>query len=306
MEASQTIRSLAVVLLICIFAQCNKFRPSGAFSDKIYDTKQFHDYWHAGKAEVNSYNLKQSRYGEPRNGKAVLIFVTEDFSKKLQVKVDDPSTRNKINVMKVNFTKNFITGIYPYSLMLSVFTPVKRNENPASLKVAMSSQEWCGQVYMQMNLRGNRYAVKSHSYFEQEADESFSLRGALLEDEIWNIIRLDQDNLPVGNIEIIPGLFFTRLNHVDLKVKSAVAEKSETDSSFVYHLTFADHERNLFINYQKHFPFRILGWKETWKEKDKLMETAAVLDKTVFTDYWTKNKNEFLYLRDSLNLSDHF
>jgi hypothetical protein len=268
----------------------------------VYRSAEFKDYWHAGKAEVNSFNLDQSRYGESRKGKAVMIFVTEDLSKKLQVKLDDPSGRNKINVLKLNYTKNFITGIYPYSLMLSVFTPVDREKEPSSLKATMSSQEWCGHVYTQLNLRGNRYAVKSHSYFEQEADERFSVRQALLEDELWNLIRLDHRNLPTGELEVLPGLFHTRLNHTDVKVRTAVAERSETDSAFVYTLQFPQEQRTLSIRFQKTFPHRILGWKETWTANGAVMETTATLDKTLYTDYWTKNRNEFLYLRDSLNL----
>lgn len=267
-----------------------------------YETEQFRSYWHAGKAEVSSYKLQQSRYGEQREGKAVLIFVTEDLSKKLQVKLDDPSQRNKINVLKLNFTKKFVTGIYPYSLMLSVFTPTNRVKEPSSLKATMSSQEWCGQVYTQMNLRGNRFVVKSHSYFEQEADDQFSLRQALLEDELWNFIRLDHHHLPEGEIDVIPGLFYTRLNHVGLRIRPATGEKSETDSSFTYALKFPADERSLSIEFEKTFPYKILGWKETWRESGKTMETSASLDKTLYVDYWTKNKNEFLYLRDSLNL----
>ncbi len=288
------------------FLSCNKLKLSAPNEENLSSTQAFRDYWHAGKAEINSYHLNQSRYGEMRDGKAVLIFVTEDFSKKSQVKVDNPSGRNKINVLKVNFTKNFITGIYPYSMMLSVFTPVNRKANRNSLKVTMSSQEWCGQVFTQLNLRGNRYAIKSHSYFEQEGDERFSVREALLEDELWNYIRLDHKNLPVGEVEVLPGLFFTRLNHVDIKIQHAQAEKSETDSAFIYRLNYPDQERNLTIKYQKTFPYKILGWKETWKEKDQIMETTAVLDKTLYTDYWKKNKNEFQYLRDSLSLPHHY
>lgn len=300
------IKSIIFLLLVYLLTGCNQKKASenGA---AVYATQAFRDYWHTGKAEVNSYNLNQSRYGENRDGKAVLIFVTEDHSKKNQVKLDDPAaTRNKINVLKVNYTKKFITGIYPYSMMLSVFTPVNRKAEPASLKATMSSQEWCGHVYTQMNLRGNRYAIKSHSYFEQEGDERFSVHQALLEDELWNFIRLDHENLPVGDIKVIPGLFFSRLNHVGIKVKSATAEKSETDSTFVYRMAIPDQERVLIINYEKTFPFKILAWKETWKENNQTMETSAVLDKTLYTDYWTKNKNEFEPLRDSLSLLRHY
>jgi hypothetical protein len=302
MEFARIICVILVLLGTCLIS-CDKESP-GARSLPFHESQEFRNYWNAGKAELNSYDLSQSSYGETRPGKAVLIFVTEDLSKELQVKLDDPSGANKISVLKLNFTKNFITGIYPYSMMLSVFTPVNRHKDPASVKATMSSQEWCGQVYTQVNLRGNRYAIKSHSYFEQEADERFSLRQALLEDELWNIIRLDHESLPVGEIEVVPGLFSSRLNHVEIKIRSAVAEKSTTDSSFVFSLTFPEQERILTIQYEKKFPFKILGWAETWKEKGKTMRTTATLDKTLYTDYWTKNKNQFRYLRDSLGLHD--
>ena len=101
---------------------------------------------------------------------------------------------------------------------------------------------------------------------------------------------------------MIPGLFYTRMNHADLKVGSAVAKKTENDSAYTYSITYPDHERSISIQYEKQFPHKILGWKEAWKEKGNAMQTSAKLDKTLNTDYWTKNKNEFLHLRDSLNL----
>ncbi|HEX8041146.1 MAG TPA: hypothetical protein VF490_18480 [Chryseosolibacter sp.] len=303
MESARLIVALLVVTTPLF--SCQK-RSAGKRPVRVYQSQQFSDYWHAGKAEINAYDLNQSRYGENHSGKAVLIFVTEDLSKKLQVKLDDPSSASKINVLKLNFIKKFTTGIYPYSMMLSVFTPVNREKEPATIKASMSSQEWCGQVYTQLNLRNNRYVVKSHSYFEEEADEQFSVRQAVLEDELWNMIRLDHESLPAGKIEVVPGLFFTRLNHVPLKIQSAKAEKSESDSAYTYKITFNDPERELVIRYEKKFPFTILGWEESWKEKGKICRTTARLDKGLYTDYWTKNKNEFRYLRDSLDLPDPF
>lgn len=303
MESARLI--IALLVLSAPLFSCQK-RSADTRPVRVYQSREFSDYWHAGKAEINAYDLNQSRYGENRTGKAVLIFVTEDLSKKLQVKLDDPSSANKINVLKLNFIKKFITGIYPYSMMLSVFTPTHRDKEPATLKATMSSQEWCGQVYTQLNLRNNRYAVKSHSYFEAEADEQFSVREAVLEDELWNVIRLDHESLPAGEIEVVPGLFFTRLNHVPLRIQSATAEKSESDSAYTFKMTYKDPGRELVIRYEKKFPFRILGWEESWEEKGKICRTTARLDKHLYTDYWTKNKNEFRYLRDSLNLSDLF
>ena len=109
MEITRITPWLLAFLGMTLF-QCDH-KPQGAGTNLTYESQAFRDYWHAGKAEVSSYDLQQSRYGETRGGKAVLIFVTEDLSKKLQVKLDDPSGRNKINVLKLNFTKSFITGI---------------------------------------------------------------------------------------------------------------------------------------------------------------------------------------------------
>ena len=274
-------------------------------SEKIYESNDFKKYWYSGKAEINSYNLNQSRYQEQRSGKAVLIFVTEDFSQQKHVKLDEPSKAgsDKVNVLKFNFTKSFITGIYPYSMMQSVFTPMNRRDHPHTLKTTMSSQEWCGHVFTQLNLKEDVFEVKSFSYFENEGDANFTVKKILLEDELWNIIRLDHTSLPVGEIKMIPGSFFTRLNHVELAIQSATASKTETNSSYTYVVTIPGQKRTLAIQYEKKFPYKILGWKEDFEERGIRQHTIASLDKTLVTDYWTKNKNEFQYLRDSLNLS---
>jgi hypothetical protein len=274
-------------------------------SGQLYNRAEFKKYWYGGKAEVNSYSLDQSRYGEQRKGTAVLIFVTEDFSKAKHVKLDDPSTagNDKVNVLKCNFAKKFTTGVYPYSMMLSAFTPVDRQTFPNTLKVTMSSQEWCGQVYTQMNANGNNFDVKSFSYFETEGDTDFSIKKTLMEDELWNIIRLGYNGLPTGDVDVIPGLFFSRLNHVALTNQPAVATLNEKDNVITYTVSFSNHERKLSIHFEKTFPHKILGWEEVFKERGKIQRTRAKLDKTLITDYWTKNKNEFHYLRDSLNLS---
>ena len=83
----------------------------------------FKAYWYAGEAEISSYALQQARYGEiHEDGEAVLIFVTEDFNAKKQVKADRTRENNQA-ILKLNATKNFLTGVYPYSIMSSTFYP---------------------------------------------------------------------------------------------------------------------------------------------------------------------------------------
>lgn len=274
-------------------------------TDNPVVTEDFKNYWYAGKAEVNSYNLVQSRYGEERNGKAMLIFVTEDFSVNKQVKLDDPDKagEDKTRVLKLNMTKNFVTGIYPYSMMLSAFTPVDINHVQHTLKLTMSAQEWCGQVFSQVNLIHKNYEISSYSYFEKEGDADLKVKVTWLEDELWNRIRLDPQTLPVGEVEIIPGLFFTRLNHLGVVSEKAICKKEETADRITYIIFYPSHQRTLAIEFEKTFPHRINGWTEKQEQNGKTYTTTATLEKRLITDYWTKNKNEFLYLRDSLGLS---
>ncbi len=297
---------ILIVLIPLVFSACNRHPTAGSGpADKLYESDSFKSYWYSGKAEVNTYTLDQSRYGEPREGSAALIFVSEDFSKSKHVKLDDPAAagEDKVTVLKMNFTKNFVTGIYPYSMMLSVFKPINGGDHPHAMKAAMSSQEWCGQVFSQINLAGNQFTFTGHSYFEKEGEESFAMESTWLEDELWNQIRLSPEDLPVGEVRIIPGLFFTRLKHSSLKPLRASVTRADSVDQVRYEIKYLDQARNLIIIYQKQFPHQILGWEERFEERGQFMRTKAVLNKSMLIDYWTKNKNEFLYLRDSLGLS---
>jgi hypothetical protein len=123
--------------------------------------------WYAGKAEVSRFRLDQARYGEVREGDAVLVFVTEDFLPETQVKFEGrPAPDAPVSVLKLNAMRTFNTGVYPYSTMTSVFSPVAAQNGP--YKVTTSVQEWCGHVFMQLNRRDSGYSGVYYSYFQAE------------------------------------------------------------------------------------------------------------------------------------------
>ncbi|MCH7549394.1 MAG: hypothetical protein IH969_07665, partial [Candidatus Krumholzibacteriota bacterium] len=127
----------------------------------------FGSYWHDGKAELSGYRLKVSRYGQEREGHAVMIFVTEPFSDSKRVKVND-HTKNPsdvVDVIKLNLVRDFQTGIYDYNTMTSVFS---RTSDFAPLKVTFSSAEWCGHVYGEQRFGEEELREKCFSYFEDE------------------------------------------------------------------------------------------------------------------------------------------
>jgi len=295
---------LTTILLSCLFVFACKEQKQTTETHQEVSTKkeekklppaykpnqQFKDYWYAGKAEITSYTLEQARYGELRDGKAVLVYVTEPFLPKVQVKADQKNPEN-ISVLKLNATKKFNTGIYPYSIMQSTFYPVANNQH--ALKVSASIQEWCGQVYTQINNRA-QFEVTSHSYFEGEADQNFNLEKVVLENQIWTQLRINPNSLPTGNFKIIPNLEYIRLKHKPLKSYNAFAEIS----AGTYTLSIKELDKKLTIYYEENFPFAIQSWEETING----LTTKATKLKTINTAYWSKNSNTDSNLRKLLEL----
>lgn len=281
-------------------SRTDTYRPGGAFAD----------YWYKGVAEVNRYQLQQARYGEIRQGDAVLIFVTEDFLAEKQVKLEsEKGERLAPSVLKVNFSKKFITGLYPYSMMTSVFTPVDLATWPHSLKVTTSSQEWCGHTFTQVNWTDPGYRLRQFSYFEKEGDAEFSIAPDLLEDEVWTRLRIDPESLPVGRLNVLPGLMAARLQHTDNKpVEAEIKRESlpvdaEGKKMMRYTLTYTSPARTLMIDYRADFPHEIMGWSETYNDFGTPLTTKAVRTHLLRTDYWRQHGLKDTVLRKELGLS---
>jgi len=301
----------SIIGFITLFTSCKKETSFKALAENKEPNKienqsftkenlsqEFKDYWYASEAEITSYKLEQARYGEIREGKAVLIYVTEDFLPNKQVKADNYSANN-IPVLKLNSTKKFNTGIYPYSIMQSTFYPVSNNKH--AIKVSSSMQEWCGHVYTQLNNK-NDFEIMSHSYFEGEADQNLKLEKAVLENELWTQLRINPKSLPTGDINLIPSFEYLRLRHKPIKAYSAKATLTNTS----YSISYPNLNRTLTINFNPEFPYDILNWEENFKsgfgKNAKTLTTKATKLKTLKSAYWSKNKNKDEVLREVLNL----
>ncbi len=246
---------------------------------------KFNAYWYQGKAEITSYELTQARYGEIHQGTAVHIFVTEDFLPEKQVKADYKNAKN-IPVLKLNSTKKFVTGIYPYSLMTSTFSPIDLNQQ--AIKVSFSSQEWCGNTFAQLNNRAN-FDIDFHSYFEGDADRKQFLKKNILENELWNQLRISPESLTVGNLDIIPSFELLALNHEQIKAYKAEASLKIKGDFIKYTLKYAELKRTLTIEATKDFPYTVESWEETIIKKGKTETTRADKIKTIQSAYWRKN-----------------
>jgi len=303
-------RIFIIPFLTLIFSSCEgQVNTSPDDPYQASHPEEFGEYWFGGEAEINRFELEQMRYGEKRNGEAVMIFVKESFLLEKQVKKEFGQGKST-GVLKLNFLKKFTTGIYDYSLMSSTFTPIDFRKYPSTLKVSFSAQDWCGQSFGQMNVKDKELEFELRSYFQAEGDRDTSIAATYLEDDIWNRMRLEPQTLPLGKIEMVPSMEYLRLRHkafgpyeCEANLFLQVNDSESGEEFYSYQLYYPDLDRKLTVRCESRFPFRVLGWEETWNAStDEARATKAELKNTIKSPYWQKNgvKNEAL--RDSLGL----
>lgn len=285
------LKLIVTLLLITNLTFCSKTDAKKNIKTNIPSTKktennsQFNDYWYQGRAEITSYKLTQSRYGEIHEGTAVNIFVTEDFLPEKQVKADYQN-ENNISILKLNSTKKYLTGIYPYSIMTSTFSPI--NTNKKAIKISFSAQEWCGNTFVQLNNRDS-FDVDFHSYFESNADKKLSIKKDVLENDFWNLLRINPYKITKGRYKVIPSFEFLALNHQQIKAYDAETNLIEKDESIYFSVFYPTLKRKLTIKLTKEFPYTIESWEETFTQRGKKLTTKAVKIKTIKSAYWNKN-----------------
>ncbi|RTQ50712.1 hypothetical protein EJV47_08760 [Hymenobacter gummosus] len=315
------LRAPAAVFSLLLLACTAPTQPAEAPAAAA-PSPEFQRYWYAGQAELSRYRLSQSRYDALHPGEAVLVFVTEDFLPRQQVKYEGGPTREKpVSVLKMNQLRRFATGIYDYSLNTSVFTPVA---GPGTLKVVTTVQEWCGQTFTQLNRRGAGYQLETRSYFQPEADQDAKLPAAWLEDELWPRLRLGPDQLPQGEIRLIPGTVASRLRHRPLRPEAATAtlaaysgqdfQPSQPGGALrAYTVRYADGGRTLRIVFEAAFPYLIAGWEDSYDGRMQLggqtlgskevLTTRAVRTHTLRSDYWQRHQPADSTLRRQLGVT---
>lgn len=180
--------------------------------------------WGDGQAELAGYDLTYPRYGKPRKGVAVAIFVTEPFSYSLRVKADPGKHPDSdvFPVMKLNLVQDFQTGVYDYNEETSSFLALARTPGQLT-KVAFASQEWCGHAYSQLLFDANRLRLTTHSYFDGEADEQKDVsmqRDGISEEQLFfwarGMARPVLDSGQSVTLPLLPSLQTTRHDHKPL------------------------------------------------------------------------------------------
>lgn len=236
------VRKIAAALAVCIAAaaclaskpsQSPPARPAQPPKPAAYLDERFWAHWSDGKAEVSSYDFVYPRYGAPRQGLAIAIFVTEPFSLESRVKADDGKhpAADVFPVMKLNLAEDFQTGIYDYNEQVSSFLALSAiAHQPAGYltKVSFSSQEWCGHAWAQWLLKPAGMQFAGHSYFDGEADRTALIPrppGGIVEEQLFFWARgMAEPRLAPGQTRSVPfrrSLRFERHSHREARWSSA-------------------------------------------------------------------------------------
>ncbi len=264
---------------------------------------EFWETWGDGFAEVSSYQLVIPRYGEAREGESILIFVSETFSERQRVKADagrNPQT-DEFPVMKLNWQKNFQTGIYDYSEMMSGFVglgPMAGRPAGALAKVSFSRQEWCGHMFAQALFDASKVRISGTSYFDGDSDLAQTLpvqAEGLSEDALPFWVRgMAGPFLKPGESKSVPFLTslrssrdahqpmaWTRIN----LTRSLTLQKMDSAAGEFEVETFSAQLANgkgIVFFVEKAAPHRIVRWQFTSGEAAELVATDRV-------KYWELN-----------------
>ncbi len=262
------------------------------------DQTTFDSYWHNGEAELNGYRISVSRYGQARTGTAVLIYVTEPFSKTNRVKLNDPKANSSdaVDVLKLNAIRDFQTGIYDYNTMVSTFV---KSDTFEPMKISFTSAEWCGHVYEELLFRKHDVSDKYFSYFEGESTtRTFGRQNeGIAEDALWILLRgLRGDFLKPGETKELPilsSVYSSRLIHKPISWANVTIEQLQfpitletpvgTFNTIVYSIKMEDRSEGKFY-IEDSYPHRVLRW-------ELLPDIVAELTGTARLKYWQLHDN---------------
>ena len=219
--------------------------------------KTFIDYWKNGKTETTKYDLKEDSISV---GEGSLTF-NIDY-------VEGVNKTDSIQVLHSDFTGKIHKENYDYSVMTSAYLPLNLTLRPHAMKVINSVQEPSGNSFLELKQIPKSYEIESKNTFNEKTKEHYILERKNLEDELWAKIKMNPNDLPIGDIEIIPSFAYWQSVRKSPNIYEAKAElKDYAETEFkgkklkIYSLDYPDLKRNLSIVFEGEFPFEIVGWK---------------------------------------------
>jgi hypothetical protein len=297
--------------LLLLLASCNA-SASGSTADVTLPdfparprdraSAAFGRVWHDGRAEMSSYDAVVSRYDAPRTAELVLVTVTEPMDRRTWIKDDDVRGENRVEVLKENVSLKFETGIYPYSVLTSVFMPVDawRGERFSPVKISLSVQEWCGHVFHGVWPGEDRFLERRFSYFASEGERAESVStgpDVVYEDALLVQLR-ELDGPFAGGRDwhgtLVPSLWGARRSHVEARPVPASITRSSAPGVNRFELAAGSHRASFEVETAP--PHRVVSWTTSEGDRARIRKTARLA-------YWELNHPGDERMREAIGLS---
>ena len=240
-----------------IFQQESKPKVETVVPINQETNKTFTDYWKKDKIEITTYELKEDSI---LVGEGSLTF-SIDY-------VEGVNKTDSIQVLHSDFTGKIHKDNYDYSAMTSTYSPLNQTLRSHATKVINSVQEPAINSFLELSQIPKSYEIESYNTFKEKTKKHFILERKNLEDELWAKIRMNPNDLPTGDIEIIPSFAYWQSVKKSPNIYEAKAVlKDYLGTEFtgkklkIYSLEYPDLKRNLSIVFEGNFPFEIVGWK---------------------------------------------
>ena len=265
----------------------------------------FNARWGDGRAELTGYRATVNRYGELRPAEVMLLYVTEPMSRRTWIKDDDAPAADRVGVLKLNASLKFQTGVYPYSVLTSVFAPVDRwrAEAFAPVKISISVQEWCGHVFFEAWPGEDRFTADVRSYFASEGEgheEVATPANALYEDALLIQLR-ELDGPFAGGRDwhgaVVPSLWNNRRAHRPLRPVEGSITRTRTNVEGAevnrFELRYGDYTRTFDVETAE--AHRVVAWRSSDGEEARALRTTRM-------PYWQHNHNGDARRREEFGL----
>lgn len=186
-------------------------------------------YWNDGKAEFDLYDAQLVREGTPRPTEVLHILVREPFDPQRLVKTDDWQRPGVYQVLKLNQILHAPTGLYVVQQMHSNFW---RIDDAALMKFSFTSNDSCGNTFVQGQRHGETLSYHWHTYWEGMADGGQALAfpaESFFYDELPLRVRTIDFTKPTGKfqVQLAPTIIRSKKTEVDWKPAEISYETGE-------------------------------------------------------------------------------
>jgi hypothetical protein len=260
-----------------------------AVAQEPSETAEFKAYWPIRakpvRSETTTYQLWQLQGRDTLEGTATLTFRVVNFRTDEQlIATTDEGLARAVPVLATE--RRWRIGEEGTST--SVFTPFGDLRFPNTLKVSASVQDLGEHHYRQISYRNNGYQVRTQTDRETNVPSEYATDEALLEDELWNRIRLNPAALPTGDLRLLssagaahhpkPAEATATLDTARGAAWSRLVGATDTRQAVIaYRIDYKADKQSLTIYFGAMFPYWIVGWEQTYLRQNQPGTLMAII-----------------------------